>query len=107
MRTLGLKTLRNKLSQYLRLAESGETIVISDRDRVVGELVPRRETRESSPPDPLLADAVRSGMLTPTVLSPGPPPETPPVGTLAEVIAGGLRPTESSVDLRRHLDPAR
>lgn len=87
MRSVGLKTLKNKLSEYVRLAASGETIVISDRERVVAELVPPRETRERSLPDVMLADAVRSGILTPAVLPPGPPPEPPPVGTLAEILA--------------------
>ena len=42
MRTVGLKTLKNKLSQYVRLAASGETIVITDRNRIVAEIVPPR-----------------------------------------------------------------
>ena len=33
MRTVGLKILKNKLSEYVRLAAAGETIVITDRDR--------------------------------------------------------------------------
>lgn len=86
VRSVGLKTLKNKLSEYVRLAASGETIVISDRERVVAELVPPRETRERSLPDVMLADAVRSGILTPAVLPPGPPPEPPSVGTLAEIL---------------------
>jgi prevent-host-death family protein len=33
MRTVGLKTLKNELSEYVRLAASGETVVITDRNR--------------------------------------------------------------------------
>src|SRR5579875_680658 len=40
MRTVGLKVLKNKLSEYVRLAAAGETVVITDRGRVVAELVP-------------------------------------------------------------------
>ena len=87
MRLVGLKTLRNKLSEYLRLAEGGETVLISDRDRVVAELVPPRETRSASLPDALLAEAVRQGHLTPAALPPGPPPETPGVAPLDELLA--------------------
>ncbi len=40
MRAVGLKVLKNKLSEYVRLAASGETVLVTDRDRVVAELVP-------------------------------------------------------------------
>jgi antitoxin (DNA-binding transcriptional repressor) of toxin-antitoxin stability system len=39
MRAVGLKVLKNKLSEYVRLAQGGETILVTDRDRVVAELV--------------------------------------------------------------------
>lgn len=87
MRSVGLKTLKNKLSEYVRIAAGGETVLISDRDRVVAELVPPRETRSSSLPDALLAEAVRHGHLTPAALPPGPPPETPGVAPLDEILA--------------------
>ena len=35
MRSVGLKILKNKLSEYVRLAAGGETVLITDRDRVV------------------------------------------------------------------------
>src|SRR5919106_2430227 len=34
MRAVGIKTLKNKLSEYVRLAAAGETVLISDRDRI-------------------------------------------------------------------------
>src|SRR5207245_2318583 len=34
MRAVGLKTLKNKLSEYVRLAAGGETVLVTDRDRV-------------------------------------------------------------------------
>jgi antitoxin (DNA-binding transcriptional repressor) of toxin-antitoxin stability system len=87
MRSVGLRTLENKLSEYVRLAASGETVLISDRDRVVAELVPPRETRSEELPDAILADAARKGLLTPAALPPGPPPVTVPVTTLRKLIA--------------------
>lgn len=42
MRTVGLKVLKNKLSEYVRIAAAGETVQVSDRNRVVAELVPPR-----------------------------------------------------------------
>ena len=40
MGKVGLKILKNKLSEYVRLAAAGETIVITDRGRAVAEIVP-------------------------------------------------------------------
>jgi prevent-host-death family protein len=87
MRSVGLKTLKNRLSEYVRLAAAGETVLISDRDRVVAELVPPRDTRSANLPDALLAEAVRNGLLSPATLPPGPPPETSPVAPLHEILA--------------------
>ena len=41
MRAVGIRVLKNKLSEYVRLAESGETVLVTDRDRVVAELGPQ------------------------------------------------------------------
>ena len=42
MRAVGIKQLKNKLSTYVHLAAGGETVLVTDRDRVVAELVPPR-----------------------------------------------------------------
>ena len=34
------EVLNNKLSEYVRLAAPGETVLVTDRDRVVAEIVP-------------------------------------------------------------------
>jgi antitoxin (DNA-binding transcriptional repressor) of toxin-antitoxin stability system len=86
MKSVGLKTLKNKLAEYVRLAASGETILITDRERVVAELSPPGPSRAPVLTDAILAEAVRSGFLTPAVLAPGPPPATQPVGTLGDVL---------------------
>ncbi|MGH2749487.1 MAG: type II toxin-antitoxin system Phd/YefM family antitoxin [Actinomycetota bacterium] len=87
MRIVGLKTLKNKLSEYVRMAAGGEVVLISDRDRIVAELTPPRETRGRAVPDAALADAVRKGVLTPSILPPGAPPTTTPVAPLEEILA--------------------
>jgi len=48
MRTVGLKTLKNKRSEYVRPAASGETVVITDRNRIVAEIVPPRQDSNNS-----------------------------------------------------------
>ena len=88
MRAVGIKVLNSRLSEYVRLAASGETILVTDRDRVVAELGPLRETRSPILADAFLADAVRSGVLTPApAAASGPPPRPPPVASLDEVLA--------------------
>ena len=78
MRFVGLKVLKNKLSEYIRLAAGGETVLVTDRDRVVAEIVPPQAGRSQLLADALLADAVRAGWLTPPVLAGrGPPPRKP------------------------------
>ena len=65
MRSVGLKVLKNKLSEYVRLAAGGETVLVTDRDRVVAELGPPQPRRSPMVDDALLAEAVREGCLTP------------------------------------------
>ncbi len=78
MRAVGLKVLKNRLSEYVRLAAGGETVLVTDRDRVVAELVPPREGRSPMLADAMLADAVRRGWITPPALpATGPPPRRP------------------------------
>ena len=86
MRAIGIKALNNKLSEYVRLAAGGETILVTNRDQVVAELGPTRETRSSFPADTFLADAVRSGILTPPALITTDPPAINPVGQLDSIL---------------------
>jgi len=85
MRTVGIKVLKNRLSEYLRLVASGETILVTDRDRVVAELRPPAVAH------PLLADRMiaamvpRGVMTLPTVLG-GPLPPRVPVMSLEEIL---------------------
>jgi prevent-host-death family protein len=78
MRTVGLKTLKNKLSEYLRLVAKGETVLVTKRDRVVAELTPPRRGRGALLADAMLAEAVRRGWVTPPALiDAGAPPRKP------------------------------
>lgn len=38
MKTVGIKTLKNKLSHYIQLVRQGELVLVSDRDEVVAEI---------------------------------------------------------------------
>ena len=87
MRSVGIKALKKRLSEYIALVAGGETVLITDRNRVVAELVPPSDTRAGTLPDAVLADAVRRGHVTPAALPPGPPPATDAVTTLDELLA--------------------
>ena len=86
MRTVGLKVLKNKLSEYVRIAASGETVLVTDRDRVVAELRPP-QGRSPMMSDALLAEAMRCGWLAaPLVVKEGPPPRLP-VALLSQLLS--------------------
>jgi antitoxin (DNA-binding transcriptional repressor) of toxin-antitoxin stability system len=77
MRTVGLKVLKNRLSEYIRIVTGGETVLVTDRDRVVAELRPP-QGRGPLTSDALLAEAMRQGWLSaPLVVREGPPPRAP------------------------------
>jgi antitoxin (DNA-binding transcriptional repressor) of toxin-antitoxin stability system len=85
MRKVGLKVLKNKLSEYVRLAAAGETIVVTDRGRAVAEIVrPRRDDHES-----FIERGAREGWLTPATDRSGslPPRKPIPGYTLEQLLA--------------------
>jgi antitoxin (DNA-binding transcriptional repressor) of toxin-antitoxin stability system len=86
MRAVGLKVLKNKLSEYVRLAANGETVLVTDRDRVVAELGPPREGRSPVLADAKLAEAVRRGWITPPALPGTDPPPRQPLITLRQLL---------------------
>jgi antitoxin (DNA-binding transcriptional repressor) of toxin-antitoxin stability system len=86
MRVVGIKELKNKLSEYVRLVAGGEIVLVTDRDQVVAELVPPREERAPMVRDAELAQAVREGWLTPPLLPAGTVPGRKPVAPLAVLL---------------------
>jgi antitoxin (DNA-binding transcriptional repressor) of toxin-antitoxin stability system len=38
MRTVGIRALQNSLSEYIRRIRAGETVLVTDRGEIVGEL---------------------------------------------------------------------
>lgn len=85
MRSVGIKMLKNKLSEYIRLAARGETILVTDRDRVVAQITQPGASRADTVSDAVLAEAVRKGWVTPPVLK-RPPSARKPLSPLAEIL---------------------
>ena len=86
MRSVGLKVLKNRLSEYVRLAARGETVLVTDRDRVVAELGPPAAGRGESIADVQLAALVRDGILRPPLLPRGTVPGRKPVAPTEELL---------------------
>ena len=85
---MGIKDLKNRLSEYVRLATAGETVLVLDRDRVVAELTPPRTGRSEDLQDAQLAEAVRQGWLSPPALVSGEPPPRSPAMSWEELRRG-------------------
>ncbi|MDY6935078.1 MAG: type II toxin-antitoxin system prevent-host-death family antitoxin [Spirochaetota bacterium] len=48
MITVGIRNLRNSLSQYLNLVKKGEKILITDHNKVIAEIIPPRTNQTKS-----------------------------------------------------------
>jgi antitoxin (DNA-binding transcriptional repressor) of toxin-antitoxin stability system len=87
MQTVRLNALRDKLPEYISLAESGETVRITDRGRVIVEMVSPSAASVPEEPNELIARGVREGWITlPTVAGEDPPPSLP-VAPLREILS--------------------
>ena len=86
MRSVGLKVLKNKLSEYVRMASNGETVLVTDRDRVVAEIGPPRNSSGPLMDDPWFAEMVRKGFITPAKNPMGGPPPRKPVTTFDQLM---------------------
>ena len=64
MKTVGVRELKNRLSEYVRHVRSGESVLVTDRGEVVAELVPPgQRPADGDLPSALLALAKR-GLVT-------------------------------------------
>ena len=65
MKAVGVKQLKARLSEYVRLVKAGETILVTDRDEVVAELRPARRHRvPSETTEDLLQSLADAGEIT-------------------------------------------
>jgi antitoxin (DNA-binding transcriptional repressor) of toxin-antitoxin stability system len=64
MKTVGLRELKNRLSEYVRAVRAGESVLVTDRGDVVAELAPPGETTGTGGLPSGLVALARSGRLT-------------------------------------------
>jgi len=64
MRTVGVRDLKNKLSEYLRRVRLGESVLVTDRGEVVAELLPPGQGRDDPSVPAGLQSLARRGLLT-------------------------------------------
>lgn len=87
MQSVGIKTLKNRLSEYVRAAAAGETVLVTDRGRVVAELVSPRVRDDASPAEQRLGELMRQGLLVPAMVSPKARlPRRRPLAPIADVL---------------------
>ena len=92
-------TLVQDLAAFERLAASGETVLVTDRGRVVAEINPPRPVPDRYKDHPVLARGIREGWITPARITDGsPPPRNPIPGyTLEQLLADLDRDREDRV----------
>jgi len=88
MRAVGIKALKNRLSEYVRMAARGEVVLVTDRDQVVAELRPPSAGRITALDDAMLAEALRKGLLRPPLIAGAALPTRRPRMPLADLLRG-------------------
>lgn len=86
MRVVGIKKLKDKLSEYVRAASAGETILITDRDRVVAELNAPSGARPKATGEAALGELIRQGVVRRATAKGAPLPQRHPTMTLDELM---------------------
>jgi antitoxin (DNA-binding transcriptional repressor) of toxin-antitoxin stability system len=77
-RWVGLKVLKKRLSEYVRVVAAGEKVLVMDRDKVVADFGPPRPGRSAVQVDARLAEAMRQGWVSaPRLAGQEPPPRRP------------------------------
>lgn len=94
MAEVGIKILKNRLSEYVRVATAGETVLVTDRGRVVAELIPPRVRADAPSAEQRLGELIRQGLVTPA--------KNPPRAALPR-----RKPTTKLAVLLRELDDSR
>jgi antitoxin (DNA-binding transcriptional repressor) of toxin-antitoxin stability system len=86
MHEVGIKVLKNRLSEYVRAAAAGETVLVTDRGRVVAELIAPRVRSDASTAEQRMGELVRQGLVMPASRPLRGPPPRVPVANLEDLL---------------------
>jgi len=88
MRKVGVKALKNDLSKHLRAVAAGETILVTDRSRVIAELRPPPPEEPGDEAARNWARLIREGIVTPAKhrFTDAMPPRLPPLMSLEDLL---------------------
>ncbi|HYO46432.1 MAG TPA: type II toxin-antitoxin system prevent-host-death family antitoxin [Gemmatimonadota bacterium] len=64
MHAVGIRELKNRLSEYLRLVRAGERVLVTDRGEVIAELGPPGEGAGQDEIPRKLQEMIREGLAT-------------------------------------------
>jgi len=64
MKAVGLRELKNRLSEYIRHVRRGESVIVTDRGEVVAEIVPPGHRVDTAGVPPGLLALARKGLAT-------------------------------------------
>ena len=64
VKTVGVRDLKNKLSEYLRRVRLGESVLVTDRGEVVAELLPPGQAQGDPSVPAGLQSLIKRGLLT-------------------------------------------
>jgi prevent-host-death family protein len=64
MKSVGLRELKNRLSEYVREVRSGEGVLVTDRGDVVAELIPPGQGRDAEGVPGGLVALAKRGQIT-------------------------------------------
>lgn len=63
MKTVGLRELKNRLSEYVRQVRAGQAVIVTDRGEVVAELRSADRVPRGTKVDPAVAKLVNRGIV--------------------------------------------
>jgi antitoxin (DNA-binding transcriptional repressor) of toxin-antitoxin stability system len=64
MKTVGVRELKNRLSEYIRHVRSGQAVLVTDRGQIVAELGPPGDAGGDTSLPPGLSALARQGLVT-------------------------------------------
>ncbi len=89
MKAVGIRELKNRLSEYVRLVKNGESLLVTDRGAIVAELRPPPGQVKGAASNPVIDSLIRRGNVT--IGAPNHPDLYPPqqpvkTGTAAKLL---------------------